>query len=65
MEIKFFVSAILRGEEGAIAKCYSVTGITLRYSLVLSQNALGLCRKVIASKSNRSVYKGAAVAIYV
>ncbi len=32
---------------------YSVTAIMLRYILALLHNALGLCRKVIASKSYR------------
>ncbi len=48
----------------AIAKHYSVTAITLRYILALFHNALGLWRKVVASKSYRFGLKGSVIATY-
>jgi hypothetical protein len=43
---------------------YSITAITLCYILVLSHNALGLCRKVIPYKSYRSQHIEFAIATY-
>ncbi len=64
VETKFFVLAIIRGEEGAIPQPYSVTARTLCYTLALLHNALGLWRKVIASNSYRSWRKGVATYNY-
>ncbi len=50
MEMKLFISAILRGEECTIAKHYRARAIT-RYILASLHNALGLWRKVLAWKS--------------
>ncbi len=47
---KLFLSAISRGEDITIAKRYIVTAITLLYILALSQNALGMRRKVVDYK---------------
>jgi hypothetical protein len=48
----------------AIAKRYSVTAITVCYILALLHNALGLSRKVVASKSYRFGLKGSFIATY-
>jgi hypothetical protein len=59
-----FVSALIRGEECTVAKCYSVTAVTLCYILTLSHNAIGLWRNIIASKSYHFGHKGAVISTY-
>jgi hypothetical protein len=64
VETKIFLSALIRGEECIIEQRQNVTLLTLRYIVALSHNALGLWRKVVASKSSCSGLKGAVIATY-